>query len=131
MRILILDDDLTRHKTFARNLKDHDLTHVHTYDEAVKAARENEKFDVFFLDHDLNDFPHFSSVGPPSMYGGVRELTGEDFTRWITAKLPPAKLPNMVWIHSYNPDGAKRMRQTLTPLGIKIVVEPFHSGIGR
>lgn len=130
MRILILDDDLQRHQIFAQNLKDHEVVHAHTYDDAVKAATGLPRFDVFFLDRDLNDFG-LRSVGPASMYGGVRELTGEDFARWIMAQLPAERLPNMFWIHSFNPDGAKRMHQTLAPLGIKIVREPFHPGIGK
>ena len=131
MRIFILDDDLTRHKTFAMNLRGKDSLHVQTYDSAVKALQESERFDVFFLDHDLNDFGQ-RSLGPSdSMYGGVREMTGADFCRFIANELPESKHPDIIVIHSWNDSGAKSMVSILRHTGIPLLVERFHQHSGK
>ena len=74
VRILVLDDDQKRHEAFKFHLFRHDVTHVYTCDEAIKAI-EQEKWDIIFLDHDLED-RHYSSASD----GKVEELekTGYD-----------------------------------------------------
>lgn len=131
MRIFVLDDDIKRHQTFALNMKGQDSLHVQTYDSAVKALQEAERFDVYFLDHDLNDFGQ-RSIGPSdSMYGGARELNGADFCRFITKELPESKHPDMIIIHSWNDNGAQNMVKALRNSGIPLQVERFHPNSGR
>lgn len=131
-RIFVLDDDIARHKTFALNLRGQDSLHVQTYDSAVKALQEGERFDVFFLDHDLNDFGQ-RSIGPTiSMYGsGVRELTGADFCRFIANELSEEKHPDLIVIHSWNDSGAQNMVSILKPTGIPLQVQKFNPTMGR
>lgn len=131
MRIFILDDDIRRHQAFAQNLAGHDVTHAHSYDMGVKALLQEERFHLFFLDRDLNDFG-LRSIGPTtSMYGGIRELTGEDFCRFIAGELPKEKYPDLFVIHSHNENGAARMEELLRALKVRIHVERFHNRLGR
>lgn len=131
MRILVLDDDLRRHQVFAQNLRGHDVTHAHTYDDAIKAVLNEPRFELYFLDHDLNDFGQ-RSIGPAtSMYGGVREMTGSDFANFIVQRVPSKRYPDVFVVHSVNPAGAANMVQVLKRTGLPVVREPFHVEIGR
>lgn len=53
-RILFLDDQPIRHKEFARRFANAERVHVETFEEFEKAL-QGPRFDVMFLDHDLND----------------------------------------------------------------------------
>lgn len=64
-----------------------------------------EKFDVVFLDHDLET------------YLGERELTGQDVARTL-ASLPPEFRPKHVVIHSMNFPGARAIEAILREAGI-------------
>ena len=131
MRILILDDDLTRHRTFAQNLDGHDVTHAQTYDICLKALMTCEPFDIVYLDHDLNDFGALS-IGPStSMYRGLRELDGRDVARFIAGQLPKNQHPKHIVVHSWNDDGGDEMMKILEPTGISLSRETFHPNIGR
>lgn len=105
VKILVLDDDQKRHEAFKFHLFRHDITHVYTCDEAIKAI-EQEKWDIIFLDHDLED-RHYSSASD----GKVEELekTGYDVAVHIAKNLPTEKAPQFILIHSWNPVGWKRM----------------------
>jgi hypothetical protein len=108
-----------------------EVVHATTYDAAVKAALNEPRFDVYFLDHDLNDFGQ-RSVGPAaSMYGGIRELTGHDFATFILRELPAEQYPDTFVVHSFNPGGAENMVRTLRQTGVKVVRELFHPEIGE
>src|SRR3954467_10883234 len=107
MRVLVLDDDNNRHVTFRRNLIGHDVVHVHTYDEAV-AALAGERFDVMFLDHDLNLEGVHRSVRRDEETGVEWEMNGAHVAH-VIAELPSEKRPDEVFVHSYNPDGASNM----------------------
>ena len=129
MKVLVLDDDMARHQAFANNLARNDVTHADSYDRAVKALQDQDRFDVVFLDHDLNDFG-LKSIGPSdSMYGGARELTGNDVARFIAKALPKKKRPKMVVVHSINYDGSMNIVSTLKAAGIPVRREPFHTEI--
>lgn len=131
MKILVLDDDQLRHDAFKKNLKGHDVTHVYSANDAAKAVKEHAKFDAFFLDHDLADFAD-SGTG----YGAAIELTGADFAAWLARPeemggAPKDKIPSIIWIHSWNPDGAKRMKGWLENLPCNIVVQPWNTETGK
>lgn len=125
MRVLILDDDNERHEAFASYFKGHDVTHAIRFsDFCVKL--KGEKFDLIHLDHDLADFCP-ENKDHDGMYG-VREWTGADAAWMIACDLPESKWPDRVVIHSWNPDGAQRMRQILQDrTSIPVTYEPFQS----
>jgi len=128
MRVLVLDDDDTRHKTFAQNLIGNIVVHVRTYDE-FEEALEGEAFDVVYLDHDLNMYQYRSLDYSDYGYAGARELTGQDCAR-LLLKLPEAKQPHLIVIHSFNPEGAKAIRSILLGARGRVVQELFCASSG-
>jgi CheY-like chemotaxis protein len=124
VRILILDDNPERHKVFAGVLKREVLVHVF-----VAALQSQEPFDLVYLDHDLGDFAAadtYDDYGDGMYSGGSkREYTGADVAWFIARKLDQSKWPTRIIIHSWNPDGARRMRDTLQDAGLSCVCQPF------
>jgi hypothetical protein len=104
-RFLFLDDDNQRHMTFTKRYWDNERVHVNTFERFCDAIN-GPKFDVIFLDHDLNDFGENSIEN--GTYG-TRELTGYDCC-----------------IHSWNTPGATRMAAYLKDFGFSVVVDPFY-----
>ncbi len=124
MRILILDDDAKRHAWFAKALAGNDVQHCYTYYDAISTLDSSENgYHVVYLDHDLNDFTTFQSVIEDT-YGKV-ELTGEHVAKYIANCLSENKKPDEVIVHSWNPDGAKRMVAVLREAGIPVTYAPF------
>lgn len=76
---------------------------VMNYDEAVKRLEEIKRdkleFDVFQMDHDLED-AHYMSLN------GDHEKTGYSVMCWMEEH---DVFPKIVIIHSFNPFGAKKM----------------------
>jgi len=118
MRILILDDEKTRHFIIASMLKrnKHEIFHAYSYDEAIEALA-GERFDEMYLDHDIDSFVQ-------EMYCKY-ELTGAHVARAIVA-MPSEKFPNRVVVHSWNHDGARHMRSILQSHGIRVLLAPFN-----
>ena len=102
MKILILDDDENRHTLFDLNYRGHELIHVRTAAEAIGFLK-SETFDVACLDHDLGGMQMVDSWGT--------EPTGYDVAKWIA--MHPERKPKLIYIHSYNPDGARNMHNIL------------------
>ena len=100
MKILILDDDFSRHKEFNKRLIGCSVTNVETSKEAIQKLEE-EIFDIVFLDHDLG--------GMVFMQSG--ENTGFEVAKWLSEN--EAKQPRRIIIHSFNPVGAKNMKSLL------------------
>jgi len=130
MRILILDDMEPRHETFRKNLEEHDRVHVYSYDEAVKAVTEGERFDVFYLDHDLMDF-HYEAYNAGYVNATEMELTGYTFVLWMISTMELSKRPELVVVHSWNDTGAARMAKALSEDGFNVVVEEFNLRSGK
>jgi CheY-like chemotaxis protein len=126
-RVFVLDDNPARHVVFKRNNAQNDLTLVDTYDKAVRALSEGKRFDIWFLDHDLND--HEARSVRAGMYGDVH-LTGEDLVSFIRTSLDRSRLPDLAVIHSVNELGAHRMAQGLIGLGIRVIRIPFSEDSG-
>jgi|SRR3990172_1074657 len=105
MRILILEDDLERMDTFNRLLKGHRIVHVSTVFDAIQAFKREPRFDVVFLDHDLNDVV-------PNMYG-YDERTGKHVAIFMVKYLMPDKKPKKVVVHSMNDEGARGIMSIL------------------
>lgn len=124
MRILVLDDDENRHDYFARELAllGQEVVHTWTYDQCVDALTNQDRFDVVFLDHDLNDHGVKSVMVGGSLYGGIQELDGRDVAYYMAQRLDKDKRPGQVVVHSWNPDGAREMVQILRDDGYTNVV---------
>lgn len=61
MKILILDDDLSRHQYFNRNLIGATRDQVCTADECIRLLRSKEVYDIIFLDHDLDPWHYLEN----------------------------------------------------------------------
>jgi DNA-binding response OmpR family regulator len=86
MRILIIDDETSRHEKFAYIYDDHDIDHAYSYNSAI-GFLAGQYYDLIFFDHDL-----------------CEEKTGADVARWMAEHgITVAK----AMVHSFNPDGAR------------------------
>ena len=101
MKILILDDDNTRHKEFNRRLIGKSVRSTFTVSETIEALK-NESWDCLSLDHDLG--------GKTFVESGTEE-TGYDVAVWLSKN--PDKQPPQIIIHSFNPCGASNMKSLL------------------
>ena len=97
MKILILDDQETRHVYFKEAFKSHTLSHVYTSNECIDKLSE-EEFDCVTLDHDLGRLEMVESG----------ENTGYAVAKWLYEN--PDKQPNIIRLHSLNPVGRKNMK---------------------
>jgi CheY-like chemotaxis protein len=101
MRILLLDDDMYRHKAYRQRLIGSILTGVETSKECIKVLEESETFDVILLDHDLGGRVYVPS-GPD---------TGYEVAEWLRDH--PEKMPQLVILHTGNERGARCMMSVL------------------
>lgn len=100
LKILFLDDDLTRHNTIKPLLTKYLVDYVFTSTEAINKLKET-KYNVIMLDHDLGG-KIFVESGPG---------TGYEVACWIEQNLPTVDLT--IYLHSFNPAGVKRMKMAL------------------
>lgn len=112
-RILILDDDKSRHMQFSQKYRSEELTHVHTSHDCIRILEKHD-FDYVFLDHDLGG-KQMEESGPG---------TGYEVAEWI-ANNPSRKPSTMVILHSLNPVGRKNMCNVLKSAEIKVMESPF------
>lgn len=99
--VLILEDDPNRINLFKRALCGTNYIKItDNAQECIKFLSE-QKWDVLFLDHDLGG----------RVYVKETENTGYEVALWLEEHKD--KQPNTIIIHSYNPEGAKRMNQAL------------------
>lgn len=130
-RILILDDMQVRHDTIRQNLFGHDIVSAMNYTEACKIVYDSDKFDIFFLDHDLED-GHYT---PPQPYDtslhSPYERTGYSFVQWMITTMPKSLKPDLVIVHSWNDAGAKLMADVLRDAGFRVHVEEFSENLGK
>jgi CheY-like chemotaxis protein len=117
MRLLFLDDDPQRHWWF-RTLTSSSYTVYHCYSahECIEALKRLERFDVVYLDHDLDPY---ASMGFDPL-----EPTGQAAAQFI-AQLPKEKLPTEIIVHSWNDYGSGRMMSVLKKLPVALRREPF------
>lgn len=111
--ILIVDDEQDRHSLLERKLRDCDMQHAYSYEDAVHRIKAfagwRKRFDVIYLDHDL---------GPGK--------TGLDVVDYLTHNLSEELRPERVVVHSLNPVGADNMMRALQRAGIQASREPFN-----
>ena len=99
MKILILEDDPMRQRSFLFNLVGHSVEIVDQSAAAI-AKLENESWDCLFLDHDLEGKVY--CTGPN---------TGYAVAVWLEEH--PEKKPVLIFTHSYNLAGVKNILQAL------------------
>jgi len=122
MKILFLDDDEMRQTVFFRKFlefkQDGDtLVTTRTVEETIDALKTKGPFDVIDLDHDLGGKIFVKEV----------EGTGYQVALFIENELSNELLPKHVIIHSYNPDGVKRMMESIGKRVTSVQYIPFGS----
>lgn len=110
LRVLIVEDDDERMLTFDAVFRDDTAFRACDADGAI-ALLGMGGYDLVMLDHDL---------GP----GG----NGQDVAR-VIASLPADQQPFVI-IHSWNPDGARRMADILIGGGVAVGRQMFGADIG-
>lgn len=118
-RILFLDDDETRHQSFAKATVGHIVTHVRTVEECKSALLSMDPFDLVSLDHDLGGQTFVSEI----------DGTGTEVALFIRDELPAEKLPGRFIVHSFNPVGALRMIEYIKDRGVWTRYQPFRAGV--
>lgn len=102
MNVLFLDDNTQRIERFLLNAPKPSETDriicVETSEQAI-AVLDNMKFDVVFLDHDLDGMHFADSDLPNTGFRVARHITGMSF----------ANHPKFVVIHSWNHVGVAKM----------------------
>jgi len=111
-KILILEDDPNRVLKFYEMFEYHSLTITNTSEAAIEIA-SSHKFDVIFLDHDLD--------------GRVYVNSDEKNTGYQVAKILPSTINKNtpVIIHSWNGVGAKRMMGAMNESGMNSKIIHF------
>ncbi len=99
-KIFILEDDLTRVRTFKYKLSNSELYIVDNVTDGKKVLIQH-KFDIIFLDHDLG-----GKVFVDSNYRN----TGYQLAKWMAHENISA---NRIIIHSLNPVGCENMKAVL------------------
>ena len=111
MRILILEDNAERILEFYYMFNEHSLVVVNMADEAIRALEL--KFDIIFLDHDLD--------------GRTFVDSNEKNTGYQVAKVIPNTINNTtpIVVHSWNGEGALNMKSALKNQKATVVHEFF------
>jgi hypothetical protein len=125
-RILILDDDSTRHEHFRKLLPDCNRTHTYTAQEAIWCLQKNDPFDLVLLDHDLGDYPTPGENIPLNEVAG----TGQEVAEFIALHLERDRYPKKIIIHSWNAPASKNMLETLKVTQIPVEAIPFKAAKG-
>jgi len=112
MKILILEDDGERVRSFYDMFCDDSLVVVNSSLSAIFLIREL-KFDVIFLDHDL---------GGQTYVDSEEQNTGYQVSKIIDDSIN--KLTPII-IHSWNQIGVKRMKEVLKDHKGQVVSVPF------
>lgn len=118
MRILFLDDNQTRHKTFKSQTIGASVDQAFTAIQAVEFLKNNT-YDVVFLDHDLGE-EHYKN-----------QNCNDDTTGQFVAKYCESvkeQFNNTVFVlHTLNPVGRESMKSILENAGFGVRVYPFTS----
>jgi len=100
MRILILEDDLSRMVHFKKALLKHIVDHTEDSKAAIELLKEHN-YDTLFLDHDLG--------GKQLVASG--EGTGYEVAEWLSKN--DSRKPRQIYLHSLNGPGRKNMKSVL------------------
>lgn len=110
MRILVMDDSVSRLESFQQWLREHEVVMAETAPEALAALLQND-FDIVFLDHDL----------------GYSQPTGSYMTRqWKLNYEKYATKHTTAVVHTSSDAGASLMMEDLRNMSMKIIRRPFY-----
>jgi CheY-like chemotaxis protein len=125
MRVLVLDDMVTRHKWFITALTGNNYHPVFTSDSAI-IELEQFKFDTIFLDHDLAE-EHYDAWAESQLsneeHFSKLEKTGYDVAKWMVENGNNKEA--QIVIHSCNKVGSKRMMDLLAENGYNVQCVSF------
>lgn len=107
--VLLLDDDVRRHRWFKKRFDGDELSIAATVDEA-KALLADANYDAIFLDHDL--LPHHYESNNHDDFGS----TGYAIAEWLHDR-PELQRASTIIVHTRNADAAVRMVQKLRDAG--------------
>lgn len=127
-RILVLDDDESRHDWFRDEFANGHRQHVWTAEQAIWALRDPGGWDLVSLDHDL-EMSH-----PAVLINGIHRPS-YDLTEHAglgVATYIGDSVPMFPWcgrcrfvIHSWNPAGARAMYDAISGAGLAVSYEPY------
>lgn len=115
MKILVLDDDDTRHRRFRQWFVGFDVVHAFTIEQFNREYLRGT-WNYVFLDHDLNDnqYRSIEKIDGDNIPGYVgpcqRELTGKDAAHMVAES--PGNVEHVV-VHSWNRSGGDEMMSIL------------------
>jgi CheY-like chemotaxis protein len=113
-RALILDDDEARHLTFKLSLPNYKRRHVRTAKQAILAIEKEPRFDVIYLDHNLEQ-------------SGPHAGTGMDVAKYLAHEVDPDRYPDHVYIHSQNRRRSSVMARVMRRSGLVVTLQPFRA----
>ena len=102
MKILILEDAPERIRTFQKQLKDHDVYFFDDVADAIAAVEFIGDFDMYFIDHDLDNQVFVDSHESNTGYQFAKHLSKKELSDSID-----------IIIHSMNPVGAQNIKSVL------------------
>lgn len=117
IQVFLLDDDVRRHRWFAKRFDGDDLDIAENVDEAKELLQEN-KYDAIFLDHDLLP-EHYESNDHDDF-----ARTGYAVAEWLNENKEINRAATII-VHTRNADGAIKMVEKLRETGRQVEYVPF------
>ncbi len=114
MKILILEDNLTRVEKFKQLFKNQELYIFDDILEALDACEKND-FQILFIDHDLDNKIWVHSQEENTGWNFIRILINRGLCK-----------NSLFYLHTMNPIGANRMLNMLLDRGYDGIWIPFH-----
>jgi hypothetical protein len=116
IRVFLLDDDVRRHRWFAKRFKGDFIEIADNVAQAQQMLRAGS-YDAIFLDHDLHP-EHYHAESTDD------ERTGYAIALWLGAN-PELQRASTILVHTRNADGAMRMVEELRRCGRTAEYVPF------
>lgn len=116
IRVFLLDDDVRRHRWFAKRFKG-DFIDIADNVAQAQQMLGSGSYDAIFLDHDLHP-EHYHADSTDD------ERTGYAIALWLGAN-PELQRASTILVHTRNADGAMRMVEELRRCGRAAEYVPF------
>jgi len=116
IRVFLLDDDVRRHRWFAKRFKG-DFIDIADNVAQAQQMLGSGSYDAIFLDHDLHP-EHYHAESTDD------ERTGYAIALWLGAN-PELQRASTILVHTRNADGAMRMVEELRRCGRSAEYVPF------
>jgi hypothetical protein len=114
LNIFILEDTQERIDWFKKQFDNHYLTIAEYVNEPVCQCLKDRKFDLIFLDHDLED--HLTRP--------TNVKTGNTLAKYLVKNNLQSQA--IFYVHSMNPIGANNIVRTLNDAGYEVQWLPYH-----